>query len=620
MGRECVRRGWHWLLERRTHDGWLPAFPAGQGAIDSTATLASLGAGAFEAGYLATEEARADVSLLIDLLIDGQLPCGAWPFFPDEVTGTTHSTCSAIDAITRATEAGLYKLDVRVSEVLAAGKSWVVSTLSSADCAEIAIVRFTIGEEMSQESRWESTRRMLDAYDPIQMWGNRIERHHNQTVIRYATPYCIATLCGDASVPRALQFRFQRWLTDHVQEGHARLPGTDITSWPTRDALLAIARVRSRLTTESVAEALMALEGAEVLSSRAEEAMTFYARASSTDRMPWKKRLRRKTTILHLSDLHLGEYQRTRSNPLMADQVLRDTENLVASNVDFVVITGDLTSNIAPERELHPLEFESAAEFIMAIMEGLALSLDRLVVVPGNHDVTWVPESLSGRISANRLNTVNYRNFYHTLFGVKPDVDFFHWRSSVEHGIVVVGLNSCVAEENAESAWVGKVGDAQLRRLAEVVRDAEQALGGPAVKVAALHHHLVPVSYSESLIDPRRPISLTVDAEAVMRRLLQLGFDVTLHGHQHQPFVGTEGRIYGTDSPAQVGVADPFKTMIIHGAGSLGAPGPELGTISRNSYSLLVFDSEGVHLTVRQSHPEEPGAFAKYLNILIPRF
>ena len=89
------------------------------------------------------------------------------------------------------------------------------------------------------------------------------------------------------------------------------------------------------------------------------------------------------TRILHLSDLHMNisSDTETMSSKLISD--LRDKSGLKIDRLDYLVITGDLTSHAAPE------EFNKAYDFVSIVLNNFSLNPARCVIVPGNHDVNW---------------------------------------------------------------------------------------------------------------------------------------------------------------------------------------------------------------------------------------
>jgi 3',5'-cyclic AMP phosphodiesterase CpdA/ActR/RegA family two-component response regulator len=288
-------------------------------------------------------------------------------------------------------------------------------------------------------------------------------------------------------------------------------------------------------------------------------------------------------SILHLSDLHFGEYHRfyldrnypARDAPSLQKALIAGLEvNRISP--DIIVVSGDL----AEKGDF--AEFEQARTFLTALAEHFKLTPNRFIMVPGNHDVRW---SEDGR----RDQMTEYGGFYELWYGKSsaPQSPFtrvelyrFHDRPNV----AIVGFDSCVIE-NPKTAGVGYIGTSQLRSALD---DLKHQINESAdcIKIAVLHHHLVPVTYLEQLPGDKKNFSLVVDATRVLARLQEEGFCLVLHGHQHQPFYA-EFRLplLQTSTP---------KPITILGMGSTGIkPSPELvGNVRNNYFSLIEISLE----------------------------
>ncbi len=95
----------------------------------------------------------------------------------------------------------------------------------------------------------------------------------------------------------------------------------------------------------------------------------------------------RGVTLLHLSDTQFGRYHRFGESDSLSRNLLYDLsgirEDLGVPPIDIVILSGDIA-----ERGL-PSEFKQARAFLDALCGALELELPRVVVVPGNHDVSW---------------------------------------------------------------------------------------------------------------------------------------------------------------------------------------------------------------------------------------
>lgn len=297
-------------------------------------------------------------------------------------------------------------------------------------------------------------------------------------------------------------------------------------------------------------------------------------------------------TVLHLSDLHCGpehRFARRYSNDLTRDDV-PDLASAIISDVkqqalsiDTIVISGDLSHSGEIE------DFVWARDLINQLMADLGLSKDQVLVIPGNHDVKWVKEQ--EKMLPAHEPTRAYQTFYELLYGrpVKDSKRLYHTVFIPGKNLLVVGLDSCVIEEE-KTAGIGYVGPHQLSAVLSEVRELTQ-IHPDCIKIAVLHHHLLPVEEIRGLPAQGKNFSLVMDASSVLRRLYQEDFVAVLHGHQHQPYC-VDLRLYGQ------GISRTTP-IVIAGAGSIGAKREDLGAIARNHYSIVQIQTAGLNRTVR---------------------
>lgn len=221
--------------------------------------------------------------------------------------------------------------------------------------------------------------------------------------------------------------------------------------------------------------------------------------------------------LLHLSDLHFSRQDDiiARLHPLANDL----NDNLNITQIDYLVITGDLTNHGTPE------EFEKAKEFINKVLVEFHLNIKHCIVVPGNHDVfmgdevyTWKScgnidisnldeylyykvcekESLKGYLIQDEMHyPKRFENFskcfYMRLFGkeypVKPDDQCL--THCFEDGIQFVAINSCWQIDQVFPDRSGVNKTALLRGLHELKGAVHnRQVCEPRLRIAVLHHHI----------------------------------------------------------------------------------------------------------------------------------
>jgi 3',5'-cyclic AMP phosphodiesterase CpdA len=212
------------------------------------------------------------------------------------------------------------------------------------------------------------------------------------------------------------------------------------------------------------------------------------------------------TRLLHISDLHVGTREAPEVEASLATLIERTSPELV-------VASGDLTHRGRPDQHA------AAAAFLRALGPPV-------LAVPGNHDI---PYTFPGRFTKT---FVEFERHWETAEPV--------YSSSSLH---VVGLNSVRAWRHQS----GAIRDSQLRRTSDLFAQAPAG----ALKVAALHHHLIGAPWRSR----KRPVSRR---SHVLTGLVDAGAELILAGHIHQGAVSERHEfevIHGDVQGAVVAVA-----------------------------------------------------------------
>lgn len=313
-------------------------------------------------------------------------------------------------------------------------------------------------------------------------------------------------------------------------------------------------------------------------------------------------------TILHLSDLHITAHTNVNTFALPLLNNLREPGHPAAEGVDYLVITGDIT-NRATEGE-----FKTAAAFVKHLATQLKVPLDRVLVVPGNHDLSrdvpvyqWRWQRELEVLPADSYHTIpgtdlgglwrdpaaypkrfeNYANhFYKPLFGKEWELDptkQFDVHLATDRSIAFVTLNSAceVDEMRKENAYLNEHAvSAALQQLS-----THEANGVRPLAIAAWHH----------------PASEKTRASGLLDQLADVGAKICLHGHVHEErlefhqFVDARRRIYAV------------------GAGSLGAPAKDRPASTPRLYNVVRLSPHDRKARVHVfSAPREHGPFRPY--------
>lgn len=241
-----------------------------------------------------------------------------------------------------------------------------------------------------------------------------------------------------------------------------------------------------------------------------------------------------KLSWLHLSDLHLQEKNKYERDVVLA-HLLNDIRSCIAEyhlSLSAVFITGDIAfAGKVPE-------YQYAMTFFDELLAVTGLSKDRLILVPGNHDVdrdkitplaSRIPLVLDSPESVNRLlrtpedrallfrRLANYNQFvkeyFENRFFCEEECWFVHELELGDKKICVLAINSAwlAGAETDESTGL-LLGEYQVRSAVEKAEEAD-------LRITLLHHPL------EHLKDFEQRLSAAILLDAS---------DFILHGHVHQ--------------------------------------------------------------------------------------
>ena len=318
---------------------------------------------------------------------------------------------------------------------------------------------------------------------------------------------------------------------------------------------------------------------------------------------------RRPIRILHLSDLHFTADTVPETKLQWLDDDIRKGSWLEGGEVDYVVISGDMT------HQGSDLGFQRASRFVSLLVERFGLSAERFVLVPGNHDVQDSDESyqLRTRLAGDeRQRAVELKGkgvflvphpeeyplrlkafsdqFYHPVLQKPYPLD--SGRQGVayifpETRLQFLTLNSCWEIDQFHRTRASVHPDALARLIAEADRQIQQAIVNTDVKpedylrIGVWHHPVADAQrgirnreFLSNLQKNRVRVCLTGDVHEMRRELIDYWHDKRMH---------------------------------VVGAGSFCAKGQDLREGSPRLYNLLEIDREfrwiRVH-TRRQPKPD----------------
>jgi 3',5'-cyclic AMP phosphodiesterase CpdA len=239
--------------------------------------------------------------------------------------------------------------------------------------------------------------------------------------------------------------------------------------------------------------------------------------------------------ILHLSDLHfplplqsgkvddkegvLGpeDYEGHCNVKVFEEYLLR-----LAKEVDTekcILVTGDLTDKGKVDG------LNQAASFLKSAADILGIPYGNIIVAPGNHDIQraelsapqWQPFKAATTDFCTPFNPTN-------VFEIK-------------NHLIILPLNSCQLHIDKSPIKRFFLKDAEKITLTEIAKISEDqflsmaetlSLSKAPIRIAALHHHIVPIWGVEAKkFDP------ILNAGKFVRELQKRGFSLIVHGHKH---------------------------------------------------------------------------------------
>ena len=333
-------------------------------------------------------------------------------------------------------------------------------------------------------------------------------------------------------------------------------------------------------------------------------------------------------TLLHISDLHRTSGPYLNNDELLAaiasDATRWDEEGI--PRPDLIVVSGDLIQGASidtsdPDSEI-AAQYIEAGDFLKRLAtEFVDSDRSRVIIVPGNHDVHWgraqsamkplttCPTGIASKalnawsgvrwnwgeqkayeISDSGLYDSRFEHFrrfqadFYAGLETNPlshcdgDLVFIEYPSL---GIVVAGFaswqgNDCFCD-------VGEIDSKSLSSSRELLKKSKAP-----VAVAVWHHSVVGGPRAHDYMDQR-----------VVHRLIDFGFRVGLHGHQHYPGA----------APFELRLPN-LTSMAVVGAGSLAVGDSELPMGEHRQFNIVVIDPDSESVTVHVRAMSSGGVFS----------
>lgn len=289
--------------------------------------------------------------------------------------------------------------------------------------------------------------------------------------------------------------------------------------------------------------------------------------------------------ILHLSDIHFGldfgfpEMQTPNSKPLI-NRIKDYFEGKRDIKIGLVIVSGDITTRADGD-----MFFGPAIGFFNELCSFFSIRKEQIVFVPGNHDIPLHKAEFLGY-----THEETFKAFLKEFYQKKKELSGLE-RFITADGIKldVLRINSIRLRKVSEKNF-GYVGWDDYNRIMLDAMDTDTK----TIKIAVLHHHLLPVP-NEELIEydsDYGSISVTVDSGRVLEGLQKYNFNLVLHGHQHLPGINKVARGVRKDNNILLD-----KGIYLIGAGSTGAKADRLNEQMRDN-SFTIIKLENTQITI----------------------
>ena len=340
-------------------------------------------------------------------------------------------------------------------------------------------------------------------------------------------------------------------------------------------------------------------------------------------------------TVLHISDLHrtLGPHL---SNDELLPALISDATRWQAEGIprpELIVVSGDLVQGAPldtcdPDAEVDA-QYREVGDFLRRLGEEfLDSDRSRIVIVPGNHDVHWrrsldgmkpidpCPDGIAtksfqptsglrwswgnrqayeisdGALYASRFE--HFRRFRKDFYaGIEPN-PFSHGDEDLlfleypELGLLVAGFSSW--HGNDCFCHVGEIAPTSMALSQKLVAHSNMT-----VAVAVWHHNIAGEPRKHDYMDQR-----------IVHRLIDFGFTVGLHGHQHYPGA----------APFELRLPN-LTSMAVVGAGSLAVGDNDLPMGERRQFNVVVIDPDGKSITVHVRGMSAAGVFTDRIEMTL---
>ena len=272
----------------------------------------------------------------------------------------------------------------------------------------------------------------------------------------------------------------------------------------------------------------------------------------------------RQLMIIHLSDVHFGHRHRFDPPPapqggipgragyptllqkLREDLAISPVDvpyaapsggNYVAGNASDTPVLVCITGDFAEAATIG--EFRQAETFVEGLIAepilGQPVTKDRLLIVPGNHDVVFDSLDMGERLQ-------QWVEFYNRIYGTnhrrESPLEMVRLHKLADIGALVLTLNSSMyVQKGSPEQDRGHLDVEQLGHIEDALEQIAPQDLESYIRIALVHHHPVLIP---SLAEPGRGYDAVLNSGKLLTILRRYGFHLLLHGHKHNPHTFTD--------------------------------------------------------------------------------
>lgn len=242
-----------------------------------------------------------------------------------------------------------------------------------------------------------------------------------------------------------------------------------------------------------------------------------------------------------ISDLHVTLPHTTWENPsrfhlveVSIPALEQALDHLVAAQVDFVLLPGDLTQHGEPDNHRW-------------LAKRLAQLPFPVYVIPGNHDGPgWESDHRS-------IGLKTFANYYRHCGYQDQDPSCPYYTRQIWPGVRLIALNS--NDFDAAGQLVGRVDPVQMSWLKQVLADAQEEL-----ILVMIHHNVVEHLRGQSRHPWGRRYILE-NASEFRSILRQHGVQLVFTGHLHIQNIACRGNVYDITTGSMVSYPHPYRLI-----------------------------------------------------------